>query len=295
MANQQLPAVAWGAPQLAPALAQPGFAQVPGNQNIHAPQGALPGLGWNGVGFAQVPVNQNIHAPQAAPMPPPPPPPMPPIYSFKTAFEELSKEPKIYKVWIDGKKATLLTLFRRLQGPDYPQESITVRHPDHMRVSFYKMHDTQDGAMWSMDVSSPVADYGVLSRTYGTQHFDFTNEDLFDMWQLMKRWLPDIDNYIYQRQVIESKEKKLLANAMGKLANVGGLPENMVPYMETFVTRPRVRGWATGASELRKINTSLFKNKNANTNRHLRKISTNLFTKNGGKRKGPKTRKQRKH
>jgi hypothetical protein len=239
-------------------------------------------------GFAQVPSNQNIHAPPQNIAPPPPR-----FYTYSEAYDALAREPRIYQVYINNKRSTLLDLFKRLQDPTAPiPEEIRVRHPDIWSVLLYH----EGGENWIMNISPPLSSYGVLTRSYGSIHLSIPENNLFSIWEVLLNYFPALWDDIVRMQILDSKAQKMRANAIGSLADKANIPENMVPFLESYVLpRPRVKGWATGQSNLKKIKTNLFTNGEVNLNRALKKINTTLFTK-GGKRKTrrSKTRKQRK-
>lgn len=235
-------------------------------------------------GFAQVPGNQNIHAAPAGPLPK--------IFTYADAYEALAKEPKIYTIYIDGKKTRLLELFRQLQDPNtkIPRD-ISIRHPDHWSITLYNYGDT----FWTLSMSPPLASYGVLTRSYANVPLTIPDGNLFLIWEILSDYFPTLWDDVVRMQVLESKMHKMQANAMGSLANKANIPENMVPFLESYVIpRPRVKGWATGESNLKKIKTNLFTNGEVNMNRNLKKINTTLFTK-GGKRKTRKSKTRKQH
>ncbi len=199
------------------------------------------------------------------------------INEFREAQKKIKEEPQTYQVQIDGKKTTLLGLFLALQTPPFTMTSISVRHPESWSLFFSR--DSPDSSDWIMDRLSSSAKYMPIYRTHRALHFRIEPDSptLFEIWDEIRRWMPEIDVYISKAQVIQSKKRALGAKGVNAFVASKGGPNNISFYTQQFF-QPVVQGNQVGIDNLRKINTT-------------------LFTANGGKRtrKGRKGKKTRRH
>lgn len=218
---------------------------------------------------------------------------LPRRYTYGEASAALKEEPQTYQVEIDGKRTTLMNLFKLLVGPPPPNiMNISIRHPKYNSLHFYRFDP--NSTTWYFDQISPLAKYGVLVRTHGTQDIETSPESLYDIWATIRYWMPKLDENIQRAHVIEDKRKKVLISAAETLAKNKNLPEDIGDEIASYFQGPRPHGWKAGPSQLKNIDASLFTNGEVHMNRNLKKINTRLFTE-GGKRttRKARTRKQK--
>lgn len=222
----------------------------------------------------------------------PPPPPPPRFYTHAEAYEAMAREPQIHQIYIDGKRTSLLDLYKRLAHGPYDFQDIHVRHPGVWSISLFRQ--SPESTHWYLDQSPSLAHYGVLTRSYATQQYTIPNDELYDIWTLLTGYFPDIERDLQLRQVAAHRNTQLRSRAAERFILNRGGPENLGIEAASYIEGPRRRGWAEGLRNLERISPNLFNN-TVNMPRHLKKINTTLFS-NGGKRKQrSKTRRQRKH
>ncbi len=185
--------------------------------------------------------------------------------TYNEAEAALAAEPRIYKVIIDGKRETLLTLYNLLGNLPSSVKNIVVHHPDHWEVIFGKSN-MNDGT-WYLYRSSPLSKYGVFTRTFGTR---FIMENA--IWDSITDLFPGIEDEIKTEQIAYKKLANLRTKALLETSKQAGLPEDLENYLlpSYFESQSRPTGYGEILNNMRKINTT-------------------LFTK-GGKRKGKKSK-----
>lgn len=190
-----------------------------------------------------------------------------------TGYASLENEPKVYTLMIDGKPYNLLDFVKRLtQGP-FNFKSISVRHPDEWYVRIERDGPTE--TQWYLNKSYPASAYH-LTHSFGTDQIDIPNENISDLWEIIKGDFPGIEQAVHNART----NRNLRVRAAEQFVTKRGGPEELGVEIASYIEGPRPRGWATPLNNIRKINTTLF---------------------NGGKRKqkrkhrSSKTKKNRKH
>jgi hypothetical protein len=175
--------------------------------------------------------------------------------TYNEAQAALAAEPKVYEVRIDGKRVSLLTLYKVLGNLPSSVRNILVYHPDHWQVLFGITN--QNNGDWYIYRSDPISKYGMITRTIGTL---FTNKE--NIWDWIVTFFPGIEDQLQIQQMASKKLANLRTKALLETSRREGFPENLETYLlpSYFEENPRPLGYGEVLQNFKRINTTLFQN-----------------------------------